>query len=239
MARAETIEHVGETGGGGNSPLPRHGNCHMELPGPFNTWPGLLTTTTATTTVTPGSGTGTGAIRQLHRNQPHLRPLQPFCLPSPVPSPHSEGQDGPRTHQRLSPSSPSSTPPPLPPCNQREERSRGTAQPSAFSGEQSDSDREEHQEASRQRGPLPDLLPQNEHQSWASQHHGATGGEAEEQQELEVRRLADQLRVIGDEFNTTVLRRAHAGPHWQDWRDVWRGLLNFIDQTLSTLYRLT
>ncbi|KAM7398886.1 hypothetical protein PAMP_018191 [Pampus punctatissimus] len=92
-------------------------------------------------------------------------------------------------------------------------------------------DREEHQEASRQQGPLPDLLPQSEHPSRAAR------GEAV--QELEVRPLADQLRAIADEFNTTVLQRADAVPYWQDWRDVWRGLLNFIDQTISVLYRLT
>lgn len=65
-----------------------------------------------------------------------------------------------------------------------------------------DLDGEELQEASSQQGPLPDLLPQNEHPSWASQHH------REAAQELEVSRLANQLRAIGDEFNTTVLRRA-------------------------------
>lgn len=31
----------------------------------------------------------------------------------------------------------------------------------------------------------------------------------------------------------------HAGPPWRDWRDVCRGLVGFIAQTLSTLYRLT
>ncbi|CAK6957826.1 bcl-2-binding component 3 [Scomber scombrus] len=202
MARAETIENVGETGGGGNSPLPRPGTCHMELPGPFNTW------------------------SQVH-------PLQAFYLSSyqlHAPPPHPEGQDEPLTHQHVS--APSSAPPPppsSPPCN------RGTFQPSAFLGERSDLDRVELMEASRRQGPLPDLLPQNEHSSWASQHHRASMGEPE----LEVRRLASQLRTIGDEFNTTVLRRVHADPHRQDWRDIWRGLLNFINQTLSTLYRLT
>lgn len=57
--------------------------------------------------------------------------------------------------------------------------------------------------------------------------------------ELDVRRLAHQLRTIGDEFNATAHRRMHAAPQWREWRDVCRGLLNFITQTLSTLYRLT
>lgn len=54
--------------------------------------------------------------------------------------------------------------------------------------------------------PLPDLLPQNEPPSWASPHHRPPRAEAV--QELEVRRVADQLRAIGDEFNATVLHRA-------------------------------
>uniref|UniRef100_A0A3B4Z2P1 SKI family transcriptional corepressor 2-like n=1 Tax=Stegastes partitus TaxID=144197 RepID=A0A3B4Z2P1_9TELE len=99
-----------------------------------------------------------------------------------------------------------------------------------------DSDREDRLQASSRQGPPPDLLPQNEHPSWASPQHRAPRGEAV--QELELRRVANQLRAIGDEFNATVLRR-HVAPHWQDWRDVCRGLVNFIAQTLSTLYRLT
>ncbi|XP_070762715.1 bcl-2-binding component 3 [Enoplosus armatus] len=225
MARAETIESVGETGAGGNGPLPSHNTCRMELPRPIHTWPGLLIAT--------GSGTGTGAMH-LHHNHHHLHPLQALYLSYPLPYPQSEGEDEPQTHQQLPALSPSPTSPPLPLCNWR---GRGAVAPSAFPGEQSDSDREERQEACRQQGPLPDLLPQNEHPSWASPHHRAPRGEAV--QELEVRRVANQLRAIGDEFNATVLHRAHAAPHWQDWRDACRGLFNFITQTLSTLYRLT
>lgn len=92
-------------------------------------------------------------------------------------------------------------------------------------------DGEESADASRRLGPLPDLLPQNEHHLMDNRE--------EVVQELEVRRVALQLRTIGDEYNATVLRRAHAAPHWQDWRDTFRGLLNFITQSLSTLYRLT
>uniref|UniRef100_A0A8P4KK90 Uncharacterized protein n=1 Tax=Dicentrarchus labrax TaxID=13489 RepID=A0A8P4KK90_DICLA len=71
------------------------------------------------------------------------------------------------------------------------------------------SNREERQEACSWQGPLPDLLPQNEHPSWASPHHRAPREEAVER--LEVSRVADQLRTIGDEFNATVLRRAVSG----------------------------
>ncbi|XP_076590359.1 bcl-2-binding component 3 [Chaetodon auriga] len=224
MARAETIELTGETGRGGNGPLSHHNTCRMELPRPFRTWPGLLTTTTVTT----GAGTGCGAMH-FHHNYHHLHPLQAVCLSYTLPYSHVESQDEPQTHQ-LAGLSPSLTPPPSPLCNCREERVGG------FSG-QSDSDREEHWEAYSRQGPMPDLLPQNEHLSWASPHHRAPRGEAVQQ--LEVRRVANQLRTIGDEFNATVQRRAHAAPHWQDWRDACRGLLSFITQTLSTLYRLT
>uniref|UniRef100_A0A8D3BCR1 Uncharacterized protein n=1 Tax=Scophthalmus maximus TaxID=52904 RepID=A0A8D3BCR1_SCOMX len=69
-----------------------------------------------------------------------------------------------------------------------------------------DLDLDESQEASRRQGPLPDLLPQTEHPSWASPHHRAPRGEAV--QELEVRRVASQLRAIGDQLNATIFRRA-------------------------------
>ncbi|MEQ2177472.1 hypothetical protein GOODEAATRI_003953 [Goodea atripinnis] len=100
-----------------------------------------------------------------------------------------------------------------------------------------DSNSAEHQDTSSQQGPLPDLLPQNEHSSRSSPPHRLSL-EGEVEQQLDVRRVASQLRMIGDEFSATILHRAHVAPQWQDWRDVCRGLLNFIAQTLSTLYRL-
>ncbi|KAG7215388.1 hypothetical protein INR49_022556 [Caranx melampygus] len=219
MARAETIENVRESGGGGNGPLPPHNTCRMELPRPFHSWPGLLTTTTVTT----GSGTGSSAIH-LHPHHHHLHSLQPLYLPYPLP-------DETQTHQQLPALLPSPTPPSSPLCRQREERGGGALTPSAFSRAESDSDREERREASSRQGPLPDLLPQNEHPSRASLHHRSPRREA-------VLELAGQLRTIGDEYNARVLNRA-AAPYWQDWRDACRGLLNFVTQTLSTLYRLT
>lgn len=229
MARAETIENVGETGArGGNDPLPRHHICSMELPRPFYNCPGLLTTTAFS------SGTAT---HRHHHNNHHLPPLQALYLSYPLPYPHPEDQDEARTHQRSPALSPSPMPPRSPLFNRREERGGAEVAPSAFTGEQSASHRDERQDASSRQGPLPDLLPQNELPSWASPRRRAPGEEAA--QEVEVRRVADQLRAIGDEFNTTVLHRAHAAPQWQDWRDACRGLLNFITQTLSTLYRLT
>ncbi|XP_022053764.1 bcl-2-binding component 3 [Acanthochromis polyacanthus] len=218
MARAETMETVGETGGAANGPLPGHNTCRMELPHSLHACVGAM---------------------HLHHNHHPLHTLQALYVSYPLPYPDPQGQDQPQTHQQLPPLSPSATPPPpsSPLCSRRDERSRGTVGPSDLSGEQPDSDREEHLQASSRQGPLPDLLPQNEHPSWASQQHRAPRGEAV--QELELRRVANQLRAIGDEFNTTSLRRAHVAPHWQNWRDACRGLLNFITQTLSTLYRLT
>uniref|UniRef100_A0A3P8TLU1 BCL2 binding component 3 n=1 Tax=Amphiprion percula TaxID=161767 RepID=A0A3P8TLU1_AMPPE len=175
MARAETIESVGETGGAANGPLPGHNTCGMELPRSLQAWAGAM---------------------HLHHNHHPLHTLQALYLSYPLPYPDRQDQD-----------------------------------------QDQDQDQEEHLQASSRQGPLPDLLPQNEHPSWASPQHRAPRGEAV--QELELLRVANQLRVIGDEFNATVLRRAHVAPHWQDWRDACRGLLNFITQTLSTLYRLT
>ncbi|KAI3354069.1 hypothetical protein L3Q82_018468, partial [Scortum barcoo] len=195
MARAETMEGVVETRGGGGGALPRHNTCRMGLvPQPPHTWP------------------GPGAMHLQH----HMHPLQALYLPHPQP----EHQDEPQTLHR--------SPAESPVCN------GGGGGGGAFSGQQPDSDREQLQDACSRQGPPPDLLPQNEHPSWASPRHRAPGAEAV----LEVRRVANQLRVIGDEFNATILSRARADPPWQDWRDACRGLFNFISQTLSALYRL-
>lgn len=202
-----------------NGPLPGHNTCRMELPRSLHGW------------------AGAGAMH-LHNNHHPLHTLQALYLSYPLPYPDPQDQDQDQTHQQLPPLSPSATPPPSSPlCSRRDETSRGAVAPGDLSGEQPDSDREEPLQASSRQGPPPDLLPQNEHPSWASPRHRAPRGEAV--QELELRRVANQLRVIGDEFNATVLRRAHVAPHWQDLRDACRGLLNFITQTLSTLYRLT
>lgn len=219
MARAETIESVEETGGGGggggNGPLPRH-TCRMELPRPFPTWPGLLTTTTG------GAGVPTGGL--VHRHHGQLHPLQAVCLSYSLPYARSDGRDDTQSHRRSAATPPALTPPPSPLCDPSEGQSRGRR------GEHSDERPEAHS-----RGPPPDLLPQNEHPSWASPRPRASGEEAA----LELRRVAGQLRAIGDQFDATVRRRAHGAPHWRDWRDACRGILSFIAQTLSALYRLT
>lgn len=122
MARAETIESVGETGRGGNSPLPHHNTCVMP-----HTLPSLITANAV-------SRNGTGSIR-LHPNHHQVHPLQgPYLYP--LSYPDSVGQDESQTHQQLHTLSASPTPPTSLVCNRSEERSGGAVAPSAFSGEQ-------------------------------------------------------------------------------------------------------
>lgn len=68
------------------------------------------------------------------------------------------------------------------------------------------SDRAEHPEATGEQGPLPDLPPHNEHPPLAGNQDGASRDRAA--RELEARRFGHQLRAVGDEYNTIVLRRA-------------------------------
>lgn len=58
------------------------------------------------------------------------------------------------------------------------------------------------------RGPLPDLLPPTERLSRLSSPHR---GPPDHAVQLRVRRMAVQLRTIGDEFNAALLRRAVRG----------------------------
>ncbi|XP_014914765.1 bcl-2-binding component 3 [Poecilia latipinna] len=205
MARAETIETVGENGGGRNGPLSLHNTCCMELPQPLHTRPGPRTEPS------------------VHNTSPHREPLPGLYLPNQLPYSHPEGHQQPPALSQTS--------------SCRLETGRRTASRDS-SQEEPDSNKEEHQDASRRQGPLPDLLPQNEHSSWDSppQQLGV-GGEAAQQ--LDVIRVAGQLRMIGDQFNAMILHRAHIAPQWQDWREVCLGFLDFIAQSLSTLYRLT
>uniref|UniRef100_A0A1A7XVJ7 BCL2 binding component 3 n=1 Tax=Iconisemion striatum TaxID=60296 RepID=A0A1A7XVJ7_9TELE len=212
MARAETIETVRENEAGGNCPLPCHNTCCMEVPRPLNTWPNMLMAAARTSR----SGIGLSAAHLCH-NQHHLEPFQALNRLYPLSYLHPEDQ-------QLSPA-----PAPAPPSNQRNESSQ------ADSSDLSDSDEEEEfWHVFSRRGPLPDLLPQNEHPSRVRVPGAAAA------RDMDVLRVAQQLRTVGDEFNAVALHRALvAPPHWQDWRDVCRGLLNFITQTLSTLCRRT
>uniref|UniRef100_A0A1A8SBE2 BCL2 binding component 3 n=1 Tax=Nothobranchius rachovii TaxID=451742 RepID=A0A1A8SBE2_9TELE len=213
MARAETVRD-NETGG--NGPLPCHNTCSMEVPHPLHTWPNMLMAAARTSR----SGIGLSAVHLRH-NQHHLEPFQALNRLYLMSYPHPEGQ-------QLSPTPP---PAPAPPSNQRNESSQEIND----SLDLSDSDKEEEsRHVFSRRGPLPDLLPQNEHPSRVQ----IPGGVAVP--ELDVLRVAQQLRTVGDEFNATVLCRALAAPpHWEDWRDVFRAVLTVVTQTLSTLCRRT
>lgn len=118
MARAKTIEAVGENEVGRNGPLPFHNTCcRMEVPRPLHNWPPTLGTAARTT----GSGPGVAAVH-LHAR---LEPLQALNL---LPVPHPEGPE--ETQQVL----PLSTPPSSPVGDQRDESSRGTDAPGERSG---------------------------------------------------------------------------------------------------------
>ncbi|KAJ3591228.1 hypothetical protein NHX12_009174 [Muraenolepis orangiensis] len=254
MARAETLESAGAGGGGGGGsegergvpgPLVQPSTCRMELPRTgFHTWSSLLTAPTITT-----------SSYSLHLDQNH--PLQNL----PLPLTHPLGQ--------LLPEGPVLPRPPLPPCARREEEATvcsgerpveermvgilrlpwymsGSQRILEFEVDVAGSDGEEPPEASRGPGPLPVMRSQNErptghmsgggHTSWAPTRQGrglpwevAVEGE-------DIRRVAHQLRAIGDQINTTVLRHHSA---WRDWRSACLQLLNFVAQTLNSLYRLT
>lgn len=228
MARAVTMESIGETAGAGSGPLPCHNTCRMELSPPYRGWPGVPTGPGIAATA--GSPcTGPAHLRHSHHRLPAS---QAVYRPYPLPCLQPEGRGEQQSHQQGPVVAPAPTPLSLPPCSRRDEAEEGS-----ISGQLSDSDRAEHPEAEGEQGPLPDLLPHNEHPPRATNQNGASRERAV--RESEARRVGSQLRAIGDNYNAMMLRRAHAAPNWEDWRDACRGLLTFITQTLSTLYRLT
>ncbi|KAG7470763.1 hypothetical protein MATL_G00117210 [Megalops atlanticus] len=83
--------------------------------------------------------------------------------------------------------------------------------------------------------PLPDLLPQRQCPLEENEENGAAGGDPELDDEVSGR-VADQLRVIGDEMNAMLLQRRNAAQQLQDWRGLCWGLFTLITDTLSTLY---
>lgn len=223
MARAETMETTGGGGGGGDyhAPLPRHHTCGMEMPRPMQSWPMQTATTTTLLHLQP-------------------QPLQDVQLPSTSPPPAGvELQVGPRARPSPRPRLCS-----LVEDGAEEQGGEGEDTPSASATEGStrrertDSEREDDQQSSSPRAPLPDLLPQREHSGWASPPHRAPGGESGLEGE-EIRRVAHQLRTIGDNLNATLLQRAEAVAPWQDWTGVCRGLVAFLAETFNSLHRLT
>ncbi|XP_013887815.1 bcl-2-binding component 3 isoform X2 [Austrofundulus limnaeus] len=119
MARAETIETVGEHEVVGNGPVPCHNTCRMEVPRPLHDWPGALITTPRSTR------SGSAIVR--HRYH-HLEPFQVLNLSYPPAFPGLEGRE------QLRRASTRVTPPPSPGS---EQRNRGTDAQRDSSGEPS------------------------------------------------------------------------------------------------------
>ncbi|XP_062329441.1 bcl-2-binding component 3 isoform X2 [Osmerus eperlanus] len=177
---------------------------------------------------------GPGPIGQPSRHQRcRMELLPPYAWPGTTshrlqPGPPSPGPDP------QGPPSPGPAPQGPPPCAGQPPRSH----PQALSRDRTDSTRE-NQQTPRQRGALPDLLPQRELLPRASPRPRAPGGGQDLQVEQEMRRVGRQLRAIGDHLNATILQRAEGAPQWQGWRGVCRGLLAFLSETLSALQRRT
>ncbi|TSN39334.1 Cell cycle checkpoint protein RAD1 [Bagarius yarrelli] len=91
---------------------------------------------------------------------------------------------------------------------------------------------------SRRQQPLPDLLPESSSSSAQSSRRGSVADEESVAEEQVVGRVAVQLRTIGDEINAVYLQRRNEGAHWQNWRGLYRGLVVFLADTISTLYQL-
>ncbi|KAM9468436.1 bcl-2-binding component 3 [Clarias gariepinus] len=88
---------------------------------------------------------------------------------------------------------------------------------------------------SRRQQPLPDLLPEGRSSSAQPSRRGSA---ADEESMEVVGRVAIQLRTIGDEINAVYLQRRNEGAQWQNWRGLYRGLVAFLADTISTLYQL-
>ncbi|KAF7700006.1 hypothetical protein HF521_002964 [Silurus meridionalis] len=91
---------------------------------------------------------------------------------------------------------------------------------------------------SRRQQPLPDLLPESSSSSGQSSRRGSGAVEESVEEEQVVGRVAIQLRTIGDEMNAVYLHRMNEGAQWQNWRGLYRGLVAFLSDTISTLYQL-
>ncbi|XP_047017223.1 bcl-2-binding component 3 [Ictalurus punctatus] len=90
----------------------------------------------------------------------------------------------------------------------------------------------------RRQQPLPDLLPESSSSSAQSSRRGSAVDEESMEEEQVVGRVAIQLRTIGDEMNAVYFQRMNEGAQWQNWRGLYRGLVAFLADTISTLYQL-
>ncbi|XP_019905029.2 bcl-2-binding component 3 isoform X2 [Esox lucius] len=102
--------------------------------------------------------------------------------------------------------------------------------------ESTDPERERHGTTDREA--LPDLLPQRERSPQASPQHRAPRRADLWWDDEVAERVAHQLRRIGDDLNATFVQRVDDVPQRQDWRGLCLGVLHFLSDTLSTLYRL-
>ncbi|KAG5837322.1 bcl-2-binding component 3 [Anguilla anguilla] len=102
--------------------------------------------------------------------------------------------------------------------------------------ESADTGREQGSSVERPRDgqPLPDLLPQR--QRPLGEPAVNSSGSDQEIDDDASGRVADQLRIIGDELNALFLQRRNAVQPLQDWRGLCWGLFTLITDTLSTLY---
>ncbi|CAB1348727.1 unnamed protein product [Coregonus sp. 'balchen'] len=126
------------------------------------------------------------------------------------------------------------SPPPQP---QREASPPPSAHPLDTPRRASTDPDREHQDTTA-RDPLPDLLPQRERSHQASPQHRALGVADPQLEDEVVELVANQLKRIGDDLNTTILQRMGGIPQRQGWRGLCLGVLNFLSDTLSTLHRL-
>ncbi|KAI4886512.1 hypothetical protein NFI96_024876 [Prochilodus magdalenae] len=85
--------------------------------------------------------------------------------------------------------------------------------------------------------PLPDLVPESYSSSEESSHRQSPAEEEPTLEEQAIQRVAIQLRTIGDDMNTVYLQRRNEAPQWQNWRGLYRGLVAFLADTISTLYQ--
>ncbi|XP_062872790.1 bcl-2-binding component 3 [Trichomycterus rosablanca] len=85
--------------------------------------------------------------------------------------------------------------------------------------------------------PLPDSLPGSNSSSSNSSRRGSVAEEEPMDEEQIVGRVAIQLRTIGDEMNAVFLQRRNEVAQWQNWRGLYRGLVTFLADTISTLYQ--
>ncbi|XP_066519827.1 bcl-2-binding component 3 [Hoplias malabaricus] len=85
--------------------------------------------------------------------------------------------------------------------------------------------------------PLPDLLLASHSFLSESSQRDSPDEEEPTPEEQAIHRVAIQLRTIGDELNAVYNQRRNEAPQWQNWRGLYRGLVAFLADTMSTLYQ--